>query len=227
MKEWHKLIPPLLDLVLFLNRKNCRDDSGEKAVYDLCLKLLIQLERNYMILLLPTIVYSYFVDYSRKGGMQVRKIIKLMFFSMAVMLFLNGCSSNSANEDLFQFKDSFVGDNSAVVNITNQLHSGEHLDGVELKTKEKPYGIILNYDMEKPEQEYKETAIYNATYLFALVQNADLITFHFENQEYKVTKEKLQSWYGTDLSEFTTEEELESFVQEQLEDENKVNQFFS
>ncbi len=157
----------------------------------------------------------------------MRKIMKYMFFPMAVMLFLNGCNSNSANEDLFQFKDSFVGDNSAVVNIANQLHSGEHLDGVELKTKEKPYGIILNYDMDKSQQEYKDTAIYNATYLFALVQNAEWVTFHFGNQEFKVTKENLKSWYGTDLSEFTTEEELESFIQEQLEDESNVNQFFS
>ncbi|TCN26307.1 DUF4825 domain-containing protein [Mesobacillus foraminis] len=227
VKEWRKQTPPFEDLVLFLVKKDSRDDSAEKDVYDLCLKLLIPLERTYMILLFPTIVYCYFVDYSRKGGMQVRKIIKLMFFSITVMLLLNGCNSNSANEDLFQFKNSFVGDNSAVVNITNQLHSSEHLDEIELKTKEKPYGITLNYDMEKSQQEYKDTAIYNATYILALVQNADWITFQFGNQEYKVTKENLQSWYGTDLSELTTEEELESFIQEQLEDESKVNQFFS
>ena len=157
----------------------------------------------------------------------MRRVINILFFSLFVMLFLNGCNSIDVKDDIFQFKDSFAGDNSAVVNITNQLRNSEHLEEFELKTKEKPYGIIINYDLETSEQEYNETVIYNATFLFTLIQNADWITFNFGNHEYKVTKENLQDWYGRDLNEFTNEEELHKFVQEQLEDESKVNKFFS
>ncbi len=142
------------------------------------------------------------------------------------MLFLSGCNANNKNRNIFQYKDSFVGDNSAVGNIANQLRSGENLEGFELKTKEKPYGIILNYDWLESEQNYKKTAIFNATFLFSLVQNVDWITFNFDNREYKITKGNLQEWYGKELSEFKNEEELRKLTQEYLKDENKVNQFF-
>ena len=40
----------------------------------------------------------------------------------------------SINNDIFQFKDSFVGHNSAVGNIVNQLPGAEQSNGFELKT---------------------------------------------------------------------------------------------
>lgn len=146
----------------------------------------------------------------------MRQMIKFLLFSLMVLLFLSGCNANNESQDIFQYKDSFVGDNSAVGNIVNQLQSGEHLVGFELKTKEKPYGIILNYDWPESENTHKETAIYNATFLFALVQNVDWITFNFDNQEYTITKEKLQESYGVELSEFKNEDELRKFTEEFL-----------
>ena len=157
------------------------------------------------------------------------KTIRFFSLSLLILLFLNGCNSNDANEDLFEFKGSFVGDNNAVGSIVNQLPSGEYLHGFELKTKEEPYGIILNYEgieADEIEKKDKETAIYNATFLFALVQNAEWVTFHFDNREYKVTKEELQDWYGKELSDFTSEDELRKITQKSLEDESKVNEFF-
>jgi len=59
-----------------------------------------------------------------------------------------------------------------------------------------------------------------------LVQNAEWVTFHFDNREYKVTKEELQDWYGKELSDFTSEDELRKITQKSLEDESKVNEFF-
>lgn len=111
------------------------------------------------------------------------------------MFILSGCNSNARNinEDLFQFKDTFVGDNSAVGNIANQLPGAEKLNGFELKTNEEPYGIILNYDGTGSKQEYKETVIYNATFLFTLVQNVNWITFNSNIGEYTVTKKTCKS----------------------------------
>ena len=101
------------------------------------------------------------------GEIKLREIIKFLFFSLLVLLLLSGCNSNDRNNnnDIFQFKDSFVGDNSAVGNIVNQLPGAEQLNGFELKTNEEPYGIILNYDWTESEQEYKDTVVYNVTFL--------------------------------------------------------------
>ena len=143
------------------------------------------------------------------------------------MLFLSGCNSNDTNNNIFQFKDSFVGDNSAVGNIANQLPGAEHLNGFELKTNEEPYGIILNYDWTESEQEYEKSVIHNATFLFTLVQNVDWISFNSNILEHTITKENLQEWYGKELSEVQNEDELRELIQEHLENENKVSQLFN
>lgn len=156
----------------------------------------------------------------------MKQILKFLSLSLVVILIVSGCNTNNKKDDLFKYKDSFVGDNSAVGNIVNQLQGAEHLKGFELKTKQKPYGIILNYDWSDTEQNYKKTAIFNATFLFTLVQNLDWVNFNFANQEYKITKENLQNWYGEDLRKFNNEDDLKELTQKHLENEDKVNQLF-
>ena len=156
----------------------------------------------------------------------MKQMLKFLSLSLLVILIVSGCNTNNEKEDIFKFKDSLVGDNSAVGNIVNQLQGAEHLKGFELETKEKPYGIILNYDWSESEQNYKKTAVFNATFLFALVQNAEWITFNFDTQGYKITKENLQNWYGVDFSELKNEDDLKALTQKHLENEDRVNQLF-
>lgn len=154
----------------------------------------------------------------------MRRITKYWAFTFLVLLLLTGCHSNNTMENIFQYKDSYVGDNSAVGNIAQQLHNSEYLDGFELKTTKEPYGIILNYHLNHSEEVYKETVIRNSTYLFALVQNVDWITFRFNKLEYKITKDKLQSWYGKEISSISSEEELEKLIEKLLKDDKKMNE---
>ncbi|MEG0385550.1 MAG: DUF4825 domain-containing protein [Solibacillus sp.] len=156
----------------------------------------------------------------------MKQILKFSSFFLLAILFLSGCNAIDEDEDLFKYKDSYVGDNSAVGNILNQLQAAEFLKGFELKTTEEPYGIVLNYEWTESKQNYKNTAIHNATFLFALIQNVEWISFNFSNQEYKITKEQLQNWYGKDLSELQSEDEIKPFMQKHLADEDKVNQLF-
>jgi len=48
-----------------------------------------------------------------------------------LIIAVSGCNVNISmiNDDIFQYKDSFVGDNSAVGNIANQLADAEQLTG--------------------------------------------------------------------------------------------------
>ncbi|MBM7650246.1 hypothetical protein JOC78_003231 [Bacillus ectoiniformans] len=162
-----------------------------------------------------------------------RRTLFIYIFSFAFLI-LTGCNSTAVNksDDLFQYKDSYVGDSGAVGNITRRLPNpaGEHLNGLELKTKEEPYGVILNYieadKIEDIELNYSELALYNATFIFALVKNADWVQFNFVEDQMLITREKLQDWYGKDIRLFSSEEELNRFVQEHLKDQDKVNQFF-
>lgn len=163
--------------------------------------------------------------FSMKGGLKLIKIKKYLFASVIILLFLSGCNAEHTDKDIFQYKDSYVGDNSAVGNIINKLPGAQEFSGLELKTKEEPYGIIVNYGWKKSEYQYKELVIYNTTFLFTLVKNVDWITVKSEHYEYTVTKEDLQKWYGKDFSKIATEKELKKLIQSNLSNENKVSEF--
>ncbi|WP_335871870.1 DUF4825 domain-containing protein [Bacillus sp. 2205SS5-2] len=160
-------------------------------------------------------------------------MIKFLLFYLLLMFLLSGCNSNSnnINVDLFQNKDSYIGNNSAVVNSIINLEGAKHFSGLELKTKEEPYGLIVKYDWIGSELNDNETAINNASYLFTLIQNVDWIIFNFEMvdgmEEYKITRENLQAWYGIELSEIDSEDKLKELIQKSLEDSKKVNQFLN
>ena len=156
----------------------------------------------------------------------MNRMLKLLSCSLLVISVASGCNTKTSEEGLFQYKNAYVGDNSAVINIVNRSMQSDNFRGLELKTKETPYGIILNYDGSESENNDKRTMIYNATYLFALIQNAEWITFNFDHQQYKITKDALIEWYGEDFSTFQSEEELKTLIQKRWDDEYKVNQLF-
>ncbi|MBG9801541.1 DUF4825 domain-containing protein [Brevibacillus laterosporus] len=159
------------------------------------------------------------------------KRITIYFISLlSLMIFLNGCSLKADSKtDLFQYKNSYVGDNSAVGNIVKQLTHNKELKQISLETKKEPYGITLEYkdiDAKKLDKELKETVISNSTFLFALIKNVDWITFKYPDQEFSVRKDKLQDWYNNKLDGFENEEDLKKLIQGQLKSEDTVNQFF-
>ncbi|GIN62630.1 hypothetical protein J27TS8_26230 [Robertmurraya siralis] len=61
----------------------------------------------------------------------MRNVLKFSFVSPVLIIAVSGCNVNISmiNDDIFQYKDSFVGDNSAVGNIANQLADAEQLTG--------------------------------------------------------------------------------------------------
>ncbi|WP_187444912.1 DUF4825 domain-containing protein [Rossellomorea vietnamensis] len=157
----------------------------------------------------------------------------ILFLSLTALLTLYGCTTTPPkDETIFQYKDSYVGDSGAVGNITRPLDepAGEHMSGLELKTTEEPYGIILNYSpddsIENNKLDYRELSLYNASIILALVKNAEWVQFNFVEEKVKVPRDKLEHWIGKDIRDFSEEEELRSFIQEHLEDAEKVDQFF-
>lgn len=147
---------------------------------------------------------------------------RLAAFAVVLLLAMAGCSpaADSGQTDLFRYKGSYVGDNSAVGNIVERLPGSKDFRGRELKTAEEPYGIVLRYAPEEgmaPGEVY-ERLFYNAAFLFALVSNAEWIEFQYGDQSVKVTRDALEDRYGTDLRRFSSEEELDTFLKERLKD---------
>lgn len=152
-----------------------------------------------------------------------------MMLTLLFALLLYGCSSSDADQDIFRYNHSYIGDNSAVSNIIQHLPRHEHFKELALATREEPYGMNITYEalpVNMTEEERRETVLYNATFLIVLVQNAEWVSFQFDDKYYHVTKEQLQAWYDMDLYSFTDEEQLRNYVHSQLEDQSKVNLFF-
>lgn len=155
------------------------------------------------------------------------------FILLLLFVFLSGCSpdTNASEVDVFQYKNAYVGDNSAVGNILMNLHGSEHYNGFQLHTTEEPYGITANYGMTASELNKEEIVFNNASYLFALIQNADWVTFRFEMvngaEEYTISRDILQAEYEMDLREIDDEDELKQLIEEFLEYETKMDGLFS
>ncbi len=149
-----------------------------------------------------------------------RNAKRLLLF-MGLTLFISGCQWTAASEpdtDPFRYKGAYVGDNSAVSNTIRELHGAEYFDGFKLETTDEPYGLHINYDWSEAEENAEKTAIENATYLFAILRNADWVSFHFKQdggqETYTVSREDLQVWYGQELDGIESEEETEALIKE-------------
>lgn len=135
---------------------------------------------------------------------------------------LIGCELNnevSSKEGIFQYQQSYVGDNGAVGAIINALPHPVQTEHFALQTSEEPYGIVVKYEPTDPTQiddSFKELMLNNATYIFTLVHNADVVTFDYERIKYTLTRERLEEWYEQDLLKILNEELLTRLIEEQL-----------
>lgn len=150
-----------------------------------------------------------------------------------VLIVVTGCGAASSNEDnIFQYRNSYVGDNSAVNAIAQHLPApnGEQLSNIELQTTTEPYGVTLNYELQEqqsdvePGEDYKKVAITSSAIMLALVQNADYVTLSYVHDQFTVTKDDMNLWLGKPLNTFVSELQLTSYMEFYLEDENKIKQ---
>jgi hypothetical protein len=162
---------------------------------------------------------------AKKGVWLMRKLIPYFILLSIVLVSLTGCSSNNnPSKDIFQYKGSYIGNNSAVGNIINELPGSKEFKKFSLQTKEKPYGMVIQYG--NVTGNIKEIYINNATYIFALVKNADWITIEFPNEKDTLTRQQIQQWYGKDLSKITNEKDLKKLIQTNVNDKSKVSGLF-
>lgn len=154
------------------------------------------------------------------------KISKIVFVVILLML-ITGCSSTeSSKEDLFQYKDSYIGDNGAVGAILGLLPGNTELENFSLQTKSEPYGLTAYYSESLPIEEQREAFLFNATFLFTLIHNADTVSADYNGEVLSVTRGELESWYGEDLFEASSEKELLDLALPNLENRDQVNEFF-
>lgn len=94
-----------------------------------------------------------------------------------------------AEELLWKARTKYIGDNSAVGKIISllQLPEGVTYDGFKLKTSDHPYAITINLKTDTDTLNYysdtlhQDPFIESAIIMFSLIENAELITFVFND----------------------------------------------
>ncbi|AEY65659.1 DUF4825 domain-containing protein [Clostridium sp. BNL1100] len=120
---------------------------------------------------------------------------------------------------LFENKTPYVGNNSKVLHIIDNLQFANYRGQVSLQTEKTPYGVTVNYDFENlAEEDYQKSKIENeerlklafkrnAALMFSLIGNLDNLTFicHQNNgsKEYIFTRAEVQKDYNEDLKEYS------------------------
>ncbi len=112
-------------------------------------------------------------------------------------------------EVLLKYKTPYVGDNSKVVTLIDNLKYAGFRGSVSLQTRNTPYGITVDYDLSNADtdKEQVETAFRNnAAVLFSLIDNVDAVDFNINGKngaaKYQYTRGELQEAFGKDLREY-------------------------
>jgi len=137
---------------------------------------------------------------------------------------------------LLPYRESYVGDNSAVVKILHQLPGGQDMNGgVSLSTKKEPYGINVNYHSSNAKYWSNENTerifLYNATTLFILIRNVDEVSFNIKTKEgtqsFQATRADLEEFYGVKLRELSKDQaQWENLLNHTFTDKEKVKSFY-
>lgn len=167
-----------------------------------------------------------------------KKIVVLSIFIL--LLGIIGCSkyseeketTNESNVNLntvLKYKDSYVGDNSAISNIINNLPGNIYNEGIELQTTSKPYEITIYYKSFKDISiRFEDNSLLsssfpyvmktNALIIFSLVQNADIVNFNIADENI-ITYERTslvnehKDDFGNNLEKITNDKSsLENFI---------------
>ena len=173
--------------------------------------------------------------------MKIKKFKRVAILSvLMVLLGMVGCGKSTEQKEasteskvnlttVLKYKDSYVGDNSAVVNIVNNLPANIYNDGIELQTTSKPYEITIGYKrFEDIDIRFEDDSLLsssftnvmknNALILLSLVKNADIVNFDMGDgntiiYEKTALVNDYKDDFGNNLEEITKDKySLENFI---------------
>lgn len=90
-------------------------------------------------------------------------------------------------ENLIQYKNSYVGDNSNTNNLIQSLGFGSFKERIELSTSESPYAIKTYYNLNNiniNKNDIKNELFINSIIIFSLIENVDELHYYILDEPY-------------------------------------------
>lgn len=132
----------------------------------------------------------------------------------------SGNAVNKMLETAWNYKTDYIGDPSKVVGIISSIPLHEYYRGVELKTDKEPFGVQVNYVLDKEiDKNIIDNIKRNAVVALSLIKNANYIQFRIlddKNQESIYKYEKKYILYLPNINK----KEKDKFVQD-------INKYFN
>lgn len=120
------------------------------------------------------------------------------------------------------YENEYMGNNSNITNLFNNLPLSKHKDIVELEPD--TFTAVVNYNTSSDEK----TVIYNATAAFVLIRNLEVIDMRFSDDSYVITRENVEQWFGDDFDSLINPVVFKERVQMPLKENNTtdwINQY--
>ena len=186
-----------------------------------------------------------------KECLEMKRSLLSICLLLGLFSLLVGCDSVLEKEKkepvdvLMDYKDTAVGDATAVSHISYILPAGEHVKQIALQTKETPYEITIDYGVKEDsdttvedfenewdENNTKRALLNNAIAFFILVNNVDVVHFNVETEtpvSFSITREDIDTFVGKDVREYSNDAKLwKAKIEEDIiSDDAKVNAFYA
>ena len=186
-----------------------------------------------------------------KECLEMKRSLLSICLLLGLFSLLVGCDSVLEKEKkepvdvLMDYKDTAVGDATAVSHISYILPAGEHVKQIDLQTKETPYEITIDYGVKEDsdttvedfenewdENNTKRALLNNAIAFFILVNNVDVVHFNVETEtpvSFSITREDIDTFVGKDVREYSNDAKLWKVEIEEdiISDDAKVNAFYA
>ncbi|OLS03219.1 DUF4825 domain-containing protein [Tissierella creatinophila] len=111
-----------------------------------------------------------------------KSLILFLIVSILGTSFLIGCDIEKEEnliDKLYKNKTEYVGDNSKVGNIISNLkfEKGYEYKSMKISSDEKPYSLILNFELSQKEDLTTDKITSQSAILFSLIDNLDEIVY--------------------------------------------------
>jgi len=148
-------------------------------------------------------------------------------------------------DKLLKYKDSYIGDNSAVGGILFELPGNIYVNNYYLETGVLPFAVEVDYgiknnsgleevDLDKywTDENTKKIFLNNAAAFFILVQNADEVRFNLftsEKRAFLISRDEMEDFLGKDLRKYAENKDLWSteVIENSVNNKERLQLFYS
>ena len=129
---------------------------------------------------------------------------------------------------VLKFEHSYMGSAGNTTNLTYNLPMND-IPRMYQQDPEK-FSFTINYEeavQKIGEARVEKAILYNATAIFVLIKNMEIIEFNFPDQTYTVTRQRVNDWFGEDISTFNKENIFEENVQQPIIKKERLDDWFT